>query len=67
MPPEVTSWTFSEDFFGLSEEGEYKYEILVRTNVYDDEDEPILLEIDDEDDQPLPGNKSAVEGCFEVE
>ncbi|MCP4764990.1 MAG: hypothetical protein GY875_01830 [Gammaproteobacteria bacterium] len=67
VPPEVTSWTFSEDFFGLSDEGEYKYEILVRTNVYDDEGEPILLEIDDEDDQPLPGNKSAVEGCFEVE
>ncbi|MCP4470655.1 MAG: hypothetical protein GY815_08210, partial [Gammaproteobacteria bacterium] len=49
------------------DEGEYKYEILVRTNVYDDEGEPILLEIDGEDDQPLPGNKSAVEGCFEVE
>ena len=66
LPPDVNSWTLPEDFFGLSEEGEYKFEILVRTNVYDDEGEPILLEIDGEDDQPLPGNKSAVESCFEV-
>jgi len=27
----------------------------------DDEGEPVLLEIDSEDGQPLPGNKSAVE------
>lgn len=66
LPPEVTDWTVPESFFGLSEEGEYKFEILVRTNVYDDEGEAVLVEIDDEE-QPLPGNKSAVESCFEVE
>ena len=73
VPSHVTAWTFSEDFFGLSDQGEYKYEILVRTNVLDDEGEPVMVEIEGEEDGdppilvPLPGNKSAVEGCFEVE
>jgi hypothetical protein len=73
VPDTVTAWTFSEDFFSLSGEGEYKFEILVRTNVYDDEGEPILVEIEGEEEGdppifvPLPGNKSAVESCFEVE
>lgn len=31
IPGEITEWTVSDgDFFGLSEEGEYKFEILVR-------------------------------------
>lgn len=31
LPPEMTEWTIADtDFFGLSEEGEYKFEILVR-------------------------------------
>lgn len=67
LPPVITEWTLPEDFFELSEEGEYKFEILVRTNVYDAVGDPVLLEIDGEEDQPLPGNKSAVESCFEVD
>ena len=67
LPPTTNEWTLPEDFFELSEEGEYKFEILVRTNVYDADGDPVLLEIDGEEDQPLPGNKSAVESCFEVE
>jgi len=66
LPPEVNQWTLAEEFFALSEEGEYKFEILVRTNVHDAEGNPVLVEIDGEEDQPLPGNKSAVESCFEV-
>lgn len=67
LPPTTNEWTLPEDFFELSEEGEYKFEILVRTNVYDADGDPVLVEIDDEEDQPLPGNKSAVESCFEVD
>jgi len=67
LPPATNEWTLPKDFFELSEEGEYKFEILVRTNVYDADGDPVLLEIDGEEDQPLPGNKSAVESCFEVE
>jgi hypothetical protein len=67
LPPTTNEWTLPQDFFELSEEGEYKFEILVRTNVYDADGDPVLVEIDDEEDQPLPGNKSAVESCFEVD
>ncbi len=44
---------------------EYKFEILVRTNVYDSAGMPVMLEIDGEEDN-LPGNKSAIESCFLV-
>ena len=67
VPPDVNEWTLAEEFFDLSEEGEYKFEILVRTNVHDADGNPVLVEIDGEENQPLPGNKSAVESCFEVE
>ena len=67
LPPTTNEWTLPQDFFELSEEGEYKFEILVRTNVYDADGDPVLVEIDGEEDQPLPGNKSAVESCFEVD
>ncbi len=71
VPGNITSWSVPKEFFVLAEaeEGEdfaqYKYEILVRLNVYDDDD-PILVTIDGEDDLPLPGNKSAIESCFLV-
>lgn len=65
VPADVTEWTFPEDMFGISEEGEYKYEILVRINVIDDDGELVVVEEDDEE-VPLPGNKSAVESCFAV-
>jgi len=57
VPAEVTEWTFSEDFFGLSDEDEYKFEILARVN---------NGQLDSEG-EPIPGNLSAVENCFEIE
>ncbi len=57
VPGDATEWTFSEDFFDLSNEDEYKFEILVRINNGQN----------DVDGNPIPGNKSAVESCFEVE
>ena len=74
-----TEWALTDDFFELAEAEEecptvgnpdrmcaqYKYEILVRTNVYDADGNPVILEIDGEEDN-LPGNKSAVESCFLV-
>ena len=57
VPSDTTEWTFSEDFFDLSDEDEYKFEILVRINNGQN----------DVDGNPIPGNKSAVESCFEVE
>ena len=67
IPPQdgVNSWTLPEDFFGLSEEGEYKIEILVRTNIFDDDGELVVVDVDGEE-APVPGNKSAVESCFAV-
>jgi hypothetical protein len=69
IPNDVTEWELPGEFFELAEgEGgfaQYKYEILVRTNVYDDDGNPVLVEIDDEVDN-LPGNKSAIESCFLV-
>ncbi len=58
VPAGVTEWTFSEEFFGpsVSEEDEYKFEILVRVNNGQT----------DSEDEPIPGNLSAVESCFEV-
>lgn len=70
VPADVTAWTFPEDMFDLSEEGEYKYEILVRTNIIDDDGEVVILELEDDGEiieQVVPGNKTAVESCFEVE
>ena len=55
----------ADDYFML--EGEYKFEILVRINFHDADGNPVLVEIDGEENQPLPGNKSAIESCFEVE
>ncbi|MGI9315899.1 MAG: hypothetical protein ACR2QW_01090 [bacterium] len=73
-----TEWDFTDDFFEVAEVDEmectddsgrmcaqYKYEILVRTNVYDDDGNPVILEVDGEEDN-LQGNKSAVESCFLV-
>ena len=56
VPADITSWTFSEEFFELSKEGEYKFEILVRVN---------NGQIDSAG-EPIPGNKSAIESCFEI-
>jgi hypothetical protein len=73
IPPgdsDTVSWTLPEDFFVLSEEGEYKFEILVRTNILNDEGEIVTVEVETDDgpvDVPVPGNKSAVESCFEVD
>ena len=73
IPPgdgDTVSWTLPEDFFRLSEEGEYKFEILVRTNIIDDEGEIVTVEVETDDgveEVPVPGNKSAIESCFEVE
>ncbi len=60
------SWTIPDDFFELTDEDEYKFEILTRTNVHDQDDELVIVEIDGESG-PVPGNKSAVESCFELE
>lgn len=69
IPGDVTEWELPADFFELAEGedgfAQYKYEILVRTNVHDDDGNPVLVEIDDEVDN-LPGNKSAIESCFLV-
>ncbi|MBT8433159.1 MAG: hypothetical protein KJN95_00770 [Gammaproteobacteria bacterium] len=60
------SKTIPADFFALTADdadGEYKFEILVRAKVRD-EDGIVMVNIDG-DIGPLPGNKSAVEDCFE--
>ena len=79
IPPgdgDTVSWTLPEAFFSLSEEGEYKFEILVRTNILDEDGDIVTVEVDIEDDEgevigtmdvPVPGNKSAVESCFEID
>jgi len=56
VPADITSWTFPDEFFELSEEGEYKFEILVRVNNGQT----------DSEGEPIPGNKSAIESCFLV-
>jgi len=80
IPGDQTEWQVPGSFFELAEgedvDGEeceggpgcfaqYKYEILVRTNVYDADGNPVLVMVDDEEDN-LPGNKSAIESCFLV-
>ena len=71
VPADVTEWTFSEDFFDLSEEGEYKYEILVRTNIIDEDGDVVEADVVEDgivvDEVVVPGNKSAMESCFTVE
>ena len=73
IPPgdgDRVSWTLPPDFFELSDEGEYKFEILVRTNILDDDGELVVVEVETDEgveEVPVPGNKSAVESCFEVE
>jgi len=52
----VNEWTFPAEFFELAEEGEYKFEILVRVNNGQT----------DSEGEPIPGNLSAVESCFEI-
>lgn len=69
LPPEVTAWTIPEDFIDLAdgqvdEDGEpveeIKFEVLVRVETGDQVDD------DGEAIESRPGNKSAVEGCFEI-
>lgn len=64
IPPaeegELNSWVIPADIIALSEEGEVKFEIIVRVESgigYDDDDDPVLSK---------PGNQSAVEDCFEI-
>ena len=66
VPADVTAWTFPADMFGISDEGEYKFEILVRTNIIDDDGEVITVETEDGEEEAVPGNKTAVESCFAV-
>ena len=65
VPADVTEWELPGDFFELSDEGEYKYEILVRTNIFNGDGERVTVEIDGEE-QVVPGNKTAMESCFVV-
>ncbi len=63
VPAYVAEVDLSEaitDLIGETEEGEFKFEILVRTDngqSEDDDGEPI---------EPNPGNKSAIESCFVI-
>ncbi len=75
IPGDQTEWDMSDDFFELADAEEecpddsgrmcaqYKYEILVRTYVYEDV-EPVY--VDEDEEEQLLGNKSAVESCFLV-
>ena len=80
IPGDETEWEMPGGFFELAEgedaageecEGgpgcyaQYKYELLVRVNVHDDDGNPVIVEIDGDEDK-LPGNKSAIESCFRV-
>ena len=71
------SWQIPDDFFRVTAEeadGEYKFEILTRTNVHDSEDQLVMMEVEVENEDgndvivlvPVPGNKSASESCFEL-
>ena len=46
----TTEWTIPKEFFELADPDEYKFEILVRVD----------------NGEGNPGNKSAVENCFEL-
>ena len=65
----LIEWEFPASFFELAEGedgfAQYKYEVLVRTNVVDADGNTVMVEIDDEE-SPLAGNKSAIESCFRV-
>ena len=50
VPAGTTEWTIPEEFFELADPDEYKFEILVRVD----------------NGEGNPGNKSAVENCFEL-
>jgi len=65
------SWTIPDDFFvvtaGIAPDNEYKFEILARTNVYDEDDELVMIEVEIDGvdvEVPVPGNKTAMESCF---
>ena len=73
LPPEITAWTVPEDFIDLADGvmvedderelgpvEEIKFEVLVRviTGEHEDDDGEII--------ESVPGNKSALEGCFEI-
>ena len=60
VPPGTTSWTIPGEFIALAEEGEIKFEIIVRAESgdgYDDDGDLV---------ESRPGNQSAVEDCFEI-
>lgn len=83
---EVNAWEVPGDFFELAEEGkqangeecdgvadcyaQYKYEVLVRTNVFRCEDDACeegeFVFLDEDEEENLAGNKSAIESCFLV-
>jgi len=69
VPPDTTEWEFPAAFFEIAEGedgyAQYKYEVLVRSNVIDADGNPVMVRIDGEE-SPLPGNKSAIESCFLV-
>lgn len=67
------SWTIPEDFFELAEGedgvAEYKFEILVRTNILGPDGEVVTAEVETDDgieEVEVPGNKTAMESCFLV-
>lgn len=84
VPGDTTSFVLPTGITDLiseteEEEGEFKFEILVRTNIIDDEGDvvTVIKEVEVEDDDgnvveiievpvPVPGNKSAIESCFVV-
>ena len=63
VPPNRTFWEIPEAFLELFDE--FKYEVLVRTNVIGEDGKVLEGEIDGEEG-PLPGNVSALESCFKV-
>ena len=60
VPPGTTSWTIPAEIIALATEGEVKFEIIVRVETGDFEDE------DDELVESTLGNQTAVEDCFEI-
>lgn len=59
-PGELNSWVIPADILALAEEGEVKFEIIVRVESGEGEDD------DGELVESQPGNQSAVEDCFEI-
>jgi len=66
IPGDVTSFVLPTGITALLDPGDtFKFEILVRTNIIDDEGKVVTVEVEDVDEPvPVPGNKSAVESCF---